>query len=74
MEEISDELYKEKVLPKNDKICSISHEEFEENEKRVICGTCFTSYKEDVIREWLKLKKFCPYGRCDKNIWFVKTY
>ena len=73
IEEISEKLYQEKVLPKNDKICSISHEEFKENERRVICGTCFTSYMEDAIKEWLKFKKFCPY-RCDKNIWYVKNF
>ena len=34
--EIPNELYEEKVVLKNDLICGISYEDFEENEERII--------------------------------------
>jgi len=73
--EISDELYNEKVLPKEDKICAISHEDFEENEERIICGRCFTSYKREVIDRWFyqNREKICPYGRCISYVWFKRS-
>jgi len=74
---IPEELFLEKVLPKDDKLCAISHEEFQFNdthEERIICGKCFTSYKRHVIEEWFEQKreKICPYGRCNSGIWYIK--
>lgn len=72
--EISSELYLKKVVPKNDKICSISHEEFLEDEKRFICGQCFASFKEEPLKLWFETsnKKICPYSRCIYK-WYVKS-
>ena len=69
--DIPEQLYLEKVVPKKDNICSISHEVFEENEKRIICGVCFTSYKENNLQMWFQTsnKRHCPYGRCI-GIWY----
>ena len=69
--DIPEQLYLEKVVPKKDNICSISQEEFEENEKRTICGVCFTSYKEDNLIMWFQTskKRECPYGRCN-GVWY----
>ena len=66
------ELFK-RVLEKNDKICAISRDEFEEKETRIICGSCFTSYKEDCIEVWFETKKDCPYCRA-KCKWLIKTF
>ena len=72
---ICEQLYLDKVLKKEDKICAISRDEFEENEERIICGKCFTSYKRFPIEEWFKQKneKICPYGRCEMGIWYIRT-
>ena len=73
--EIPNELYEEKVVPKNDLICGISQEDFEENEERIISGCCFSSYKRNAIVNWfnIKRKKVCPYCRNEDGIWyFVK--
>lgn len=74
-QDIPEKLYLEKLIPKNDKICSISQEEFEENEKRIICGVCFTSYKKDNLIMWFQTsnKRECPYARCN-GVWYQKTY
>lgn len=74
--EISTEMYEEKVLPKNDFICAISHEEFTVNEERIISGCCFSSYKTNFINEWFKNKedKSCPVCRSISNIWYVKKF
>ncbi len=70
--ELDEEIYREKVLPKEDKICAISHEEFDEMEEKIICGNCYASYKKNVIEEWFgKInEKICPYGRCHP-IWYI---
>ncbi len=73
--EISNELYEEKVVPKNDLICGISQEEFEENEERIISGCCFSSYKRNAVMDWfnIKRKKVCPNCRNENGVWyFVK--
>jgi len=74
--EISNELYEEKVVPKNDLICGISQEEFEENEERIISGCCFSSYKRNAVMDWfnIKRKKVCPNCRNENGLWyFVKN-
>ena len=40
-DKIPENIYQEKVVPKADIICAISHAEFEEGEERIICGECF---------------------------------
>jgi len=71
---IPDNLYLEKVEPRGDSICGISHAIFEENEERIICGHCFSSYKRNIIEEWFKIKgaKICPYSRCEIGLWYKK--
>jgi len=70
--EIPNELYEEKVVPKNDLICGISHEDFEEDEERIISGCCFSSYKRAAVIDWfnIKRKKVCPYCRNEDGIWY----
>jgi hypothetical protein len=70
--EISNELYEEKVVPKNDLICGISQEEFEENEERIISGCCFSSYKRAAVIDWfnIKRKKVCPNCRNEDGVWY----
>jgi len=70
---ISEEMYRNKVLPKGDEICAISHEELEGSDI-VICGECYTSYRRESIEEWFVRsgEKFCPYGRCGDQIWYKK--
>ena len=70
--EISNELYEEKVVPKNDLICGISQEEFEENEERIISGCCFSSYKRKSVVDWfnIKKKKVCPNCRNENGVWY----
>jgi len=72
--EIDEEIYLSKVIPKEDNICCISHQEFEENEERIICGICFASYKREAIEEWFQMKRdrVCPYGRCENGKWYKK--
>jgi hypothetical protein len=69
---ISNELYEEKVVPKNDLICGISQEEFEENEERIISGCCFSSYKRNAVVDWfnIKRKKVCPSCRNENGVWY----
>jgi len=70
--EIPNELYKEKVVPKNDLICGVSHEDFEENEERIISGCCFSSYKRAAIVDWFNIrrKKVCPNCRNKDGVWY----
>lgn len=72
--EISNELYEEKVVPKNDLICGISQEEFEENEERIISGCCFSSYKRKSVVDWfnIKKKKVCPNCRSENGVWYFE--
>lgn len=41
-ERIPDALYEEKVIPREDCVCGITHEEFEDGDIRVIYGDCFS--------------------------------
>lgn len=71
---LPDNLYIEKVIPKDDKICSITHEPFDEKEEKIYCGKCFTCFKKFDIEEWFKFKKekICPLCRIIIFIWYVK--
>jgi hypothetical protein len=75
-EEIDENLYNEKVVEKNDSICAITHEEFTENDLRVICGYCYSSFMKNAIRNWFCSKhiKICPYCRTETNKWYKKTF
>jgi hypothetical protein len=75
-EEIDNDLYNEKVVQKNDTVCAITHEEFTENETRVICGFCYSSFMKNAIRNWFSSKhiKICPYCKTEKNKWYKKTF
>jgi len=74
-EEIDENLYNEKVVEKNDIICAITHEEFSNNETRIICGYCYSSFMKNAIRGWFCSKhiKICPYCRTETNKWYKKT-
>jgi hypothetical protein len=74
-EEIDNNLYNEKVLVKKDIICAITHEEFLNNETRIICGYCYSSFMKNAIRGWFCSKniKICPYCRTETNKWYKKT-
>ncbi len=74
-EEIDNDLYNEKVLVKNDIICAITHEEFSNNETRIICSYCYSSFMKKAIRGWFCSKhiKICPYCRTETNKWYKKT-
>lgn len=71
-EKISDALYNEKVVPKNDYFCAITHDEFGEGDVRVISGCCFSSFKRNAIEMWFhsKNKKECPCCRIEGDIWW----
>lgn len=73
---ITNELYEEKVKPKNDLVCAISHDNFYENEERIIPGCCFTSFKKDSIEKWFKYNKIkkCPYCKNENVIWYKKVF
>jgi len=75
-EEIDVNLYNEKVVEKNDTVCAITHEEFTENDIRVICGYCYSSFMKNAIRNWFRSKhiKICPYCRTESNKWYKKTF
>jgi hypothetical protein len=75
-EEIDNDLYNEKVLEKNDCICTITHEEFTNNETRIICSYCYSSFMKNAIRNWFSSKhiKICPYCRTETNKWYKKTF
>jgi len=70
--EIPNELYEEKVVPKNDLICGISQEDFEEDEERIISGCCFSSFKRNAVVDWfnIKRKKVCPNCRNEDGVWY----
>jgi hypothetical protein len=71
-DKIPDNIYKEKVVPRADTICAISHNEFEESEQRIICGVCFSSFRKDLIEMWFqsKQKRICPCCREDNSEWW----
>jgi hypothetical protein len=69
---IPENIYDEKIVPKADIICAISHAEFVENEKRIICGVCFSSFRQEVIEMWFhsKHKRICPCCREEDSVWW----
>lgn len=73
-EKISDALYEEKVVPKNDCFCAITYDEFGEGDVRIISGCCFSSFKRKEIEMWFhsKKKKECPCCRIESDIWWKR--
>ena len=71
-DKIPDDIYQEKVVPRADSICAISHIEFEEGEERIICGVCFSSFRKESIEMWFqsKNKNECPCCREDNSEWW----
>ena len=71
-DKIPDDIYQEKVVPRADMICAISHAEFEEGEERIICGVCFSSFRKESIEMWFqsKSKNECPCCREDNSEWW----
>ena len=69
---IPENIYEEKVVPKNDLICAISQTEFKNNEMRIISGCCFSSFKKKTIEMWFysKNKKICPCCREEDSVWW----
>ena len=74
--EIDIDLFNEKVVIKNDCICAITHEEFKNNETRIICSCCYSSFTKNAIINWFSSKhiKICPYCRTETNKWYIKKY
>jgi len=73
-ERIPDALYEDKVVPKGDGICGITHEEFEDGDIRIICGGCFSSFRREAIETWFhsKNKRLCPCCREDDGAWWKR--
>ena len=71
-DKIPEKIYQEKVVPKADTICAISHSEFEEGKERIICGGCFSSYRKESIEMWFhsKNKRICPYCKDEDSEWW----
>lgn len=74
-DEMSDALYEEKVVPKGDCVCGITHEEFEDGDMRVICGGCFSSFRREAIEMWFhsKNKRLCPCCREEDGAWWKRS-
>ena len=70
-DKIPDNIYQEKVVPKSDLICAISHTEFEKEEIRIICAACFSSFRREAIEMWFhsKQKRICPCCREEDGEW-----
>jgi hypothetical protein len=71
-ERILDALYEEKVVPRVDRVCGITHEEFGDGDMRVICGGCFSSFRCEAIETWFnsKNKRLCPCCREEGGAWW----
>jgi hypothetical protein len=71
-DKIPDNIYQEKVIPKADMICAISHTEFEKEEIRIICAACFSSFRREAIEMWFhsKQKRLCPCCREEDGEWW----
>jgi hypothetical protein len=74
-DEMSDALYEEKVVPKGDSVCGITHEEFEDSAMRVICGGCFSSFRREAIEMWFhsKNRRLCPCCREEDGAWWKRS-
>ena len=73
-ERIPDALYEEKVVPREDRVCGITHEEFGDEDMRVICGGCFSSFRREAIETWFnsKNKRVCPCCREEDGAWWKR--
>jgi hypothetical protein len=73
-ERIPDALYEEKVVPKGDRVCGITHEEFDDGDVRVICGGCFSSFRREAIETWFhsKNRRLCPCCREEDGAWWKR--
>lgn len=73
-ERIPDALYEEKVVPRVDSVCGITHEEFGDEDMRVICGGCFSSFRREAIETWFnsKNKRLCPCCREEDGAWWKR--
>jgi hypothetical protein len=73
-DDIPDELYEEKVVPKGDSVCGITHEEFEDGDVCVICGVCFSSFRREAIETWFnsKNRRLCPCCREEDGAWWKR--
>jgi hypothetical protein len=73
-DEMSDALYEEKVVPKGDRVCGITHEEFEDGDVRIICGACFSSFRREAIEMWFhsKNRRMCPCCREEDGAWWKR--
>ena len=71
-DEMSDALYEEKVVSRADRICGITHEEFDDGDVRVICGGCFSSFRREAIETWFnsKNRRLCPCCREEDGAWW----
>ena len=74
-DEMSDALYEEKVIPKGDRVCGITHEEFDDCDMRVICGECFSSFRREAIEMWFhsKNRRLCPCCREEDGAWWKRS-
>ena len=74
-DEMSDALYEEKVVPRGDRVCGITHEEFEDGDVRVICGGCFSSFRREAIEMWFhsKNRRLCPCCREEDGAWWRRS-
>ena len=73
-DEMSDALYEEKVVSRADRICGITHEEFEDGDVRIICGGCFSSFRREAIETWFnsKNRRLCPCCREEDGAWWKR--
>ena len=73
-DEMSDALYEEKVVPKGDSVCGITHEEFEDGDVRIICGGCFSIFRREAIETWFnsKNRRLCPCCREEDGAWWKR--
>ena len=73
-DEMSDALYEEKVVSREDHVCGITHEEFDDGNVRVICGGCFSSFRREAIEMWFhsKNQRLCPCCREEDGAWWKR--
>jgi len=73
-DKMSDALYEEKVVSRADRVCGITHEEFEDGDVRIICGGCFSSFRCEAIEMWFnsKNRRLCPCCREEDGAWWKR--
>lgn len=74
-DEMPDQLYEDKVVPKGDRVCGITYEELEDGDVRVICGGCFSSFRREAIETWFhsKNRRLCPCCREEDGAWWKRS-